>query len=505
MKIIAEQLDLRRELTVVVGNVDYEEFLSRLEWVDMMLRVSGLEAEFVEMLLEEYERAGMEEALRSGHEYRPLSGKEQKRYQKMCRKALRCNIARQLTEKEYRPFSRRLAESALLQKFCLIDRLEEIRVPTKSTLERYDKLAAEKEVRALVNQLNCLAMKEIPEVGTVLGLEKSLDLDAYFSDTTCVKANIHFPVDWVLLRDGVKTLIKSILVIRRHGLKHRMPEPEGFIRGINRLSIEMTHARRKEDSKKVRKRILRKMKKLSRLVRLHATRYHDALERRWKETDLKEGEKRQILKRLNSIIKQLPAAIKQAHERIIGERKVENSEKILSLYDPDIHVIVRKKAEAEVEFGNTLFLGEQRNGLVIDWKLLRDQSPGDPKLLRESMARIHGVFGQYPNKACGDRGFQSQDNGTWLKKEGIYDGLCPRNPHELKMRMKDEDFSELQKRRGQTEGRIGILKNDFLGRPLRSKGFEHRELAVAWAVLAHNLWLIAGLAMMADKEKKKAA
>ena len=92
-----------------------------------------------------------------------------------------------------------------------------------------------------------------------------------------------------------------------------------------------------------------------------------------------------------------------------------------------------------------------------------------------------------------------------MKKEGIYDGLCPRNPHELKMRMKDEDFSELQKRRGQTEGRIGILKNDFLGRPLRSKGFEHRELAVAWAVLAHNLWLIAGLAMMADKEKKKAA
>jgi len=502
MKIIAEQLDLRRELTVVVGNVDYEEFLSRLEWIDMSLRVSGLEDKFIEMLLAEYERAGMEEAVRSGHAYKPISGKEQSRYQRMCRKALRCNIARQLTEKEYRAFSRRLAESALLQKFCMVDRLEVIRVPTKSTLERYDKLASEKDVRALVNQLSGLVMTKESES---IGLENCLDIDSYFSDTTCVKANIHFPVDWVLLRDAVKTLIKAIMVIRRHGLKCRIPDPEGFVREINHLSIEMAHARRKEDSQKTRKRVLRKMKKLCRLVRMHATRYHDALDKRAEETDLKEGEKRQILKRLNSIIKQLPAAIKQAHERIIGGRQVKNSDKILSLYDPDIHVIVRKKAEAEVEFGNTLFLGEQRDGLVIDWKLLKDQTPGDPKLLKQSLSRIHGVFGRYPSKACGDRGFQSQDNGTWLEKEGIYDGTCPRNPHELKMRMKDKDFVELQKRRGQTEGRIGIIKNDFLGRPLRSKGIENRELAVAWAVMAHNLWLIAGLVVMADKEKKKAA
>ena len=63
----------------------------------------------------------------------------------------------------------------------------------------------------------------------------------------------------------------------------------------------------------------------------------------------------------------------------------------------------------------------------------------------------------------------------------------------------------MQKRRAQTEGRIGILKNDFLGRPLRSKGFEHRELAVAWAVLAHNLWLIAGLRADQDQEQRKKA
>ena len=43
------------------------------------------------------------------------------------------------------------------------------------------------------------------------------------------------------------------------------------------------------------------------------------------------------------------------------------------------------------------------------------------------------------------------------------------------------------------EGRIGIVKNVFLGRPLRAKGYGHRALAVSWAVLTHNLWVLARL------------
>ena len=59
--------------------------------------------------------------------------------------------------------------------------------------------------------------------------------------------------------------------------------------------------------------------------------------------------------------------------------------------------------------------------------------------------------------------------------------------------MKEDQFAQLQTRRAQTESRIAIFKNGFLGRPMRSKGFVHRENRVAWAVLAHNLWVIARL------------
>ena len=71
----------------------------------------------------------------------------------------------------------------------------------------------------------------------------------------------------VLMRDAVRTLCKRILVIRRHGLKRRIAEPESFLRKVNALSMGMSAAaRRKAGGKKERKRILRVIKKVSNVV-----------------------------------------------------------------------------------------------------------------------------------------------------------------------------------------------------------------------------------------------
>jgi len=92
-----------------------------------------------------------------------------------------------------------------------------------------------------------------------------------------------------------------------------------------------------------------------------------------------------------------------------------------------------------------------------------------------------------------DRGLGSTANQTLLKGKAIYDGICPKHPARLTERMAEARFVQLQRRRSQTEGRIAIFKNGFLGRPLRAKGFAHRELAVTWQVLTHNLWVLARL------------
>ena len=110
--------------------------------------------------------------------------------------------------------------------------------------------------------------------------------------------------------------------------------------------------------------VLREMKKLSKIIAKHAERHKDLLEQYWQETDFKEGDVRQIVSRIGGVLEKLPAAVRQAHERIIGERQVKNEDKILSLYEDHAAVYVRGKAGAEVEFGSQLLLGECAIGAI---------------------------------------------------------------------------------------------------------------------------------------------
>ncbi len=94
-----------------------------------------------------------------------------------------------------------------------------------------------------------------PPGGSALELVHRLELDTVWMDT-CLKTNRHFPGDWVLLGDAVRTLMKATRLICAHSLKQRVASAADFLKAMNRLSIQMTHARRAQDSKKQRKKIL---------------------------------------------------------------------------------------------------------------------------------------------------------------------------------------------------------------------------------------------------------
>ena len=472
------------DLPTIVGNVDYQTLRAQLLRMHQLLVDGGIERDFIarsvshrrQFAVKRYQKSGKYERLVREHSAR----------------ALRCNLARVLLKEDFRSFSVRLADSPLLQRFVGIARLDAVVVPSKSSLQRYEQWLPENEVRAVVERLLQLAAQE--ESGATnqpLDLEEPLNLDVYFLDMSCVKANIHWPADWVLLKDAVQTLMAATELIRREGLRHRMDEPKTFLTGINRLCIEMGQGRRSAGSAKKRKAVLRKMKRLVKVVRGHAVRHRDLLDQQWRKTEWTRRQAEQILKRIDVVVTQLPAAVKQAHERIIGERPVKSADKILSFYEPDAHVIVRGKAGAEVEFGNTLVLGEADDGVIVDWKLIREQAPADCHQVGPSLSRMQDVFPDRVRGIVTDRGCDSKDNVESLAFVGIKNGLCPKNPREMKRRFADPEFAAWQKRRAQTEARIAIFKREFLGQPLRSKGFAHRELMVTWAVFVHDLWMLA--------------
>ncbi len=493
---IVYQPALRPALPCVYGPVEFREFRDQLVNLDGMLVAGGLEADFIRFALEENATVWAE-----------ASAKQLQRFVRTSMLALRCNVARKLTGLSFRDFAIRAAESSLLQWFLRISEVERVRVPGKSALERFDKWVSEETMMKVHRKVVSQTVR--PATNTAaqpLGLLEAVDPSAVFFDSTCLKATLHFPTDWVLLRDAARTLMKATVIIRREGLKQRMPqEPLRFLSEMNKLGMAMS-ACRGLDAKRQRKRVLRQMKALERKIARHAQAHRDVLAARWAETGLSEKQAQAMIRRIDGILTQLPTAIRQAHERIIGGRPVPHAEKILSLYEREVEVIKRRKAGAELEFGNKLWLAETRQGLIVDWALL-ENAQADTALVVPSLARLCDEFKLEVKQVWGDRGLFSQANEKALAQREIKSGLCPRDPAELQRRLADDDSLRqgLRRRGSGTEARIAIFKHCFAGSPCRTKGVVARKLAVAWAVLAHNLWVLARLKLAQEKTAATAA
>lgn len=468
---------LRPALTAVLSNREYEKFRKVLDIVDETLRGSSIEGECVAQALEGFEQA-------------PWSKRERKGRFAIC--ALRMELLRHLLGlPSFRSFSRQLSSSDLLADFCQLRTLEGIRWSSKSTLERASKLVSAEQLQ----EFNELLLKRVgdEQLCKRVKLKEAVDTSVCLIDSTCLEANIHFPVDWVLLKDVAVTLLKATELIRSRGLLHRMGHsPKELIKKMNKLSIAMTHSRRCPDAKKQRKKILRQIKGLLKAIGAHARRHAKRLQSQWEQTSLSPAQRDQVLGRIQEKLELLPKVIQQAHERIIGERRVDNKEKILSVHQSQVQVIVRGKSGKEVEFGNTLFIGESPDGLILDYKLYEHPAPSEADQLRQSLKRRQSAHPFNPLKVLvADRGFSKAKMSTELKKAKITDMICPRCPKALQQRLKEQSFRYWQNRRSSTEARIAILKNKGGGRPCRAKGYPNRAQAVGWGVLAHNLWWIA--------------
>ena len=489
MRIVPRQLEFDNDLPNIAGNADYAAEKELLETMDEIISQSGIEEIAITSFLE---LAVFDKAARLFAADKPvvlrLTEKEKIEVQERAMVALRVAILRKHTGLSLRQFAQFLSHSPLYQWFCQLNRFSTTKIPGKSTIDDYEKMISP----SLSSELDrCLLQLAGQSEGV---LEEPVDMSECFVDTTCVKANIHFPVDWVLIRDAIRTLMLAVIRIRDLGLQCRMPQsPEELIKQINALAIEMTHTHRVKGGSKKRKALLRQMKKLLKVVQGHAQRHYDLLVEKGSTTLLSAGQVQQLLNQITGVIDQLAQVVKNAHERIIGGRPVANADKIHSLYDEHVNVIVRRKAGAAVEFGNTLLLTEQRDGLIVDWELFRDSAPADARLLEQSQERLKQRLGIDIQLTAADRGFDSEANRNYLEKENTFNAICPRNPHLLQERLKDERFREAQNRRSQTEARISILGRCFYGNPMQQKNYAYRNLHMGLSILSHNLWVLARL------------
>ena len=479
MRTLRFQPDLRPELPLVDGPKEYREQRVLFIRLDELFSQSGLEREFFDLSV--------------AHRKIDLNAHSAAEVGWMLQKstlAFRSNIARMITGLDHRDFCTRLADSSLLQWFLQIGQVEGVSTFAKSTSDRYAHYIDADSLQ----KLNAHLISLLQGAQSDFGLDQPISFKDIFFDSTCLKAPIHHPVDWVLLRDATRSLMKAVERIRQEGLLARMPKaPLDFLSEMNALCMAMTAKNRTTDGKKQRKRVFRDMKKLLRRVEQHAQRHLDLLKELGENTRLHPGQIQYLINQMENIIGQVPAIIKQAHERIIGARKLANKDKVLSLYDPDVQVIQRGKSNGEVEFGNNLWLGENADGFIVDY-LLEKEKTSDAKQVEPAIERLIQEQSLPIQSVWGDRGLHSAENQKTLESAGIYSGLVPRDVNELSRRLELEpQLREGLKRRAGTEARISIVIRKFMGTPARAKGFENRSMMVGWAVLSHNLWKLARL------------
>ncbi len=357
---------------------NYLAYRTELEGIDEILQRSGLDDIILDHAIGERRRqAGDDAAFHRG-----LAA-----FIRHTRSAFRIGILRaHKGSAAVRALEITLADSPLEQWFCFVENFDQIKAPGKSTIDRAKNMFSPEVLDAAFAALLQKAASApggydppAEQAINLLGLEVPADLTGAWYDSTCHCPDIHFPVDWVQLGDCCRTLLKATLCIRRHGVKNRMAKggPEKLLHDLNGLNIALGNARRRKDSKSLRKKILREMKRFSGRMAHHARAHRELLDRhRAEKTDLTEAQAAQITGRIDRVLAVLPKARKQAHERIIGGRRVRSDEKVISVYEPAARVIVRGKSGAEVEFGNQLVLGENTGGLIVYREALRGRPGG---------------------------------------------------------------------------------------------------------------------------------
>jgi hypothetical protein len=453
--------------------------VEELSLINEILEKSGMELDFIGKYLARHLEA--KRILHNDFTLK-LTSAENKRYSEYAGQGLRCNILLNLTNYSCRELSKIIAGSEFYQTFLFAGDISRLDVPGKTKINDFSKMISGDELKKMLSE-SMRKVKKSPEIC------ETVSTDVIWADCTCLLSNIHFPVDWILLRDAVRSTVKTIETLRKHGIIHRIKPPRLFLTEINKLCIEMSNTRRRPNSRKMRKKVLRKMKQLVKLVKGHAENYRNKLlNDSCKNTDLSGKQISQFLGRLNKITELIPKAEKQAHERIISGKKIKSDGKILSFYDDSVCVVPRGKAGSEIEFGNELLIAEQRDGFIMGWKLYKKKT-NDTKKVSDILNIFSGE--EYGVKALvTDRGFSSKTNSKKLEKKEIMDCILPKNTAAMKEAMKNTEYRRLQKRRSQTETRIAIIKQ-FIGDRLKSREFEYKEMKVGWAVITHNLVLLA--------------
>lgn len=185
-----------------------------------------------------------------------------------------------------------------------------------------------------------------------------------------------------------------------------------------------------------------------------------------------------------------PRVVSQARRRVILGESVPSAEKVVSLHEPHVDIII--KDNRNTFFGHKLFAARGASGLILDMYLVRG-NPSDSASAVPLVRRLEKPLSRLPAEVAMDGGFASNANLADLKELGVTN-VCFAKRRGLTIAAMVGDkrtFRRLRNFRSMIEASFSWLKRSFGLDCCNWRGFQSFQ-SYAWAaVITHNLVIMA--------------
>lgn len=376
---------------------------------------------------------------------------------------VRAAIFKEFKSMTYRGLEYAQSDSRICAVFI---KLDERRPYSFQVWQKYISKISPRSLERFLGALNKMAIAQ--------GFE---DLSAIRTDSTVIKANIHYPTNNALVWDCIKEAQR---------LLGKLAEKEGitvrdYTRGAKSNYFKINNTKGDKRAVTFKKQLALFTKSINQVHKFVKKKGYSSIDSVALAVALKD---------LLPVMRQVYA---MAERKEVKGESVPVGGKLFSIYERHTDIII--KGGREVHFGHKVNLTDSKSGLILDCQVLRG-NPSDRTLFQPAIDRIEGKYGKVPKSISTDGAYASKDNQGHARQKGIVNIVFNKVVGSLKSIASSKNMeTRLKKWRSGMEATISNLKRGFNLSCCNWKGWGHFQAKVLWGVIAYNIRVMTGIAI----------
>jgi IS5 family transposase len=322
-------------------------------------------------------------------------------------------------------------------------------------------------------------------------------------DTFVVKANIHYPTESSLIRDGLRKIIESAVLLAALIGARGWRQHQHLLKNVKRLARQCDRVARKKGPG-YQERLKGHYSDLLKEAEAIMERATDL------EADGRRGrganERAFLADKIAHYCRLTEQVCGTARRRVLDGEDVPNTEKLFSIFEPETQLFKRGKAGEPVQFGHLTLVVEDAAGFICHYKVLA-KGEEDRQILVPEMRMLQARLGGKIKAASFDRGFHSPENQELLAE--IFKHPCLPTTGSKKSQRQEGTatvgFRTARQRHPGIESAIGALQfGNGLDR-CRDHTYLGFRRYVGLGILGRNLHVLGKILLQRDDPQCKAA